>query len=148
MWRNKSSTIVKESKKKQNSDRRCLRAWQNTHDILEAWCKEFDAGIVYKVMGRVKGPTREDEAPLAKAGRHRIWRNKEGKQRCQNPRAVTEAEDHIPGAGNWWSEVLEVRGRITSRGGRTEGRKAEGWKRVVEGWEAWKRREGKLENLF
>lgn len=115
---------------------------------LRSDLKSSMQGLFTKIWAELRGLPGRVKPPLAKAGRHRIWRNKEGKQCCQNPRrAVAEAEDHIPGAGNWWSKVLEVRGRITSRGGRSLVKQKDG-KRVVEGWEAWKRRERKLENLF
>lgn len=59
MWKNKCSTVVKESKKKQNGDRRCIS--QGPVGTLVTYpkpnSKESNAGVVYRDMGRAEGPT-------------------------------------------------------------------------------------------
>lgn len=72
MWKNKFSTIVKERKKKQNRNSnalvRALSGLMTCRSYLK--CSMQGAFLLYKGMGRVKGPIREGEAPLAKEGRH------------------------------------------------------------------------------
>lgn len=56
MWKNKFSTIVKESKKKQNSDSNALvGALSRLMTRSNLKCSTQGAFLLYKGMGRVKG---------------------------------------------------------------------------------------------
>lgn len=97
MWRNKCSIIVKESKKKQNRDRRWIShgpvrtLMTNPRSNL----KSSMQGLFTKIWAKWRGlpDTREGEAPIKKS-RKALGLKEQGGKWCQNSRrAVTEAEE-------------------------------------------------------